>query len=101
MSHIKVYSGKTISDKCGSQIHPEDEVIRANELINTFKKDNKELVLYSNHPDFVSAMKYIGLKHEIEVEFFLDGVSHGNDIEPTFGSFNKSLDLINTLGKTE
>lgn len=97
MKTIKVYSGKTVESNCGQQLHPVNEVLRAKELVES----EHDVIAYSNHPDFVSAIKYIGKKHGIEAEFFLDGVSHGNDIEPLFDSFNKSLDLINEFGLTD
>ena len=47
------------------------------------------------------AMKYIAKKEGITPEFFINGVSCGNDIGPVFNDFNRSLDLINELGATE
>lgn len=95
MIKIKVYCGESIEDKCRQQLHPLNEVKRANEIIELAKDG---MICYSNHPDFVSAMKYIGEKQGIEVEFFLNGVSCGNNIDPIFEDFNKALDMINKLG---
>jgi len=94
MKKITVYCGESISDKCRQQFHPIKEVERAVELIST----NRDVITYSNHPDFVSAIKYIGLKQGVETEFFLNGVSCGSDIEPIFNDFNRALDMINELG---
>ena len=102
MKKIIIHSGKTISSKCDYQKHPADEVLSAS-LVVEYAANDRTIpeVIYSNSTDFVSAIKYIAKKHNVEVEFFLDGVSHGNDIEPLFADFNKSLDLINELGATE
>lgn len=94
---ITVYSGKTIASKCKQQMHPEDEVLSAKSMIDL----KMSSIAYSNSPDFVSAIKYIAAKEGIETEFFLDGVSHGSDIEPIFENFNKALDLLNELAHNE
>ncbi len=98
MKKVKVYCGESIQDFCDGQLHPIKEVEKASDV---FKFLVGESHFYSNSPDFVSAMKYIGEKQNVEVEFFLDGISCGNDIEPIFKDFNRALDMINELGKTE
>lgn len=50
---------------------------------------------YSNSPDFVSAIKYMGEKYNVETEFTLDGESTKNEIEKQFHDFNRSFDVIN------
>lgn len=97
MKKVTVYCGESIQDKCGKQIHPANEVMNAKAFVESLVDE----VCYSNHPDFISAVKYIGKKHNVETEFFLDGVSCGDDIEPIFRDLNRSLDLINELGATE
>ncbi len=97
MKKIKIYCGKSIQNKCGMQLHPIQEVENAKILIDS----NKDEMAYSNNPDFVSAIKYIGKKQNVETEFFLDGISCGDDIEPIFADFNKALDMINEFGATE
>lgn len=95
---IKVYSGLTVENKCGKQVHPITEVNRAIDLIN----NAKELVfeefspyrVYSNSPDFISAIKYLAEQEKIDIMFNLDGVDLGTDIEPIFNSFNKSFELL-------
>jgi hypothetical protein len=104
MKHIKVFAGKSIQHRCKAQRHPVAEVENVREIISSIVKNSNgsdENVFYSNSTDFIMAMKYIGLKHGIKVEFFLDGVSSGNSIEPLFEDFNKSLDMINEFGATE
>lgn len=96
MKKVRIYCGETVTHLCGSQRHPVTEVMAAQKLIDS----DHDVIAYSNHPDFVSAIKYIGLKKGIKAEFFLDGVSKGNDIEPIFADFNRALDLINELGLT-
>lgn len=92
---ISVYCGESIEDKCRQQLHPLNEVKRAKEIIELAKDG---MICYSNHLDFVSAIKYIGDKQGVDVEFFLNGVSCGNDIDPIFGDFNRALTMINKLG---
>lgn len=90
MRKITVYCGESIQSLCNSELHPINEVKRAIDLINS----NVNVFCYSNNPDFVSAIKYIGESKGVEVEFFLNNVSTGNDIEKIFEDFNRSLDLI-------
>jgi len=97
MKKVIVYCGETIQEKCGKQLHPVVEVKNAEKLILS----NKDEVAYSNNSDFISAIKYIGLKYNVETEFFLNGVSCGNDIEPVFTDLNRSLDMLNELGDIE
>lgn len=89
---IIVYCGKSVEHLCGKQRHPYNDVLLANELIIM---GSKIVAYYSNSPDFVSAIKHIGDKHGITTEFFLDGVSHGSEIDPIFADFNKSITLLN------
>ena len=97
MKKITVYCGVSIEDKCRGQKHPINEVERANELV----KSGIDAITYSNSPDFVSAVKHIAEKEKVDVEFFLNGVSCGNDIEPIFADFNIALDLINKYAGVE
>ena len=92
---IHVFTGKSIEGYCDPQIHPENEVIKANELIlQVLNGSLKHRRFYSNNPDFVSAIKYIGVKQKVRTIFYLDGKDTGDDIEEIFENFNKSLDLI-------
>lgn len=97
MKKVTVYCGESVQGHCRHQLHPVMEVKAAKELIDS----DKDEIAYSNHPDFVSAVKYIGKKQGVETEFFLNGVSLGNNIDPIFGDFNQSFDLINEWGDTE
>jgi hypothetical protein len=90
---IKVYCGVSVEGKCRHQLHPINEVIQAQKILSL----NKSTELYSNSPDFVSAIKYLCQEKNINCEFFLDGESVGNDIEAIFESFNKAFDLLNDL----
>ncbi len=94
MKKVTVYCGETITSKCSKQLHPVDEVLLANTLVNS----DKDEIYYSNNPDFVSAVKYIGKKQGVETEFYLNGIRQGNDIEAIFKDFNRALDLIYELG---
>ena len=97
MKKITVYCGETIQEKCGTELHPVKYIELAQSLILS---DNDE-ICYSNNPDFVMGVKYIAKKHNIDCEFFLNGESCGDDIEPIFNDFNRSLDMIDELGATE
>jgi hypothetical protein len=97
MKKVTVYCGESIQDKCGKQVHPATEVLNA----KAFIESNVDEVCYSNHPDFISGIKYIGKKNNVQTEFFLNGVSCGDDIELIFGDLNRALDLINELGETD
>lgn len=90
---IRVFSGETIEDKCRTQLHPINEVKRAKELVDL----NTSIDCYSNSSDFVSAIKIYTLAKKIKVDFYLDEVNCGNDIEPIFESFNKSFEMMNEL----
>jgi hypothetical protein len=90
---IRVFCGVSIEDKCRHQLHPLNEVIQAQKSLSL----NKSMDFYSNSPDFVSAIKYLCQEKSISCEFFLNGESTGNDIEPIFENFNKSFDLLNDL----
>lgn len=97
MKKVTVYCGESIQEKCGPQMHPVTQVQNANKLILS----DKEEVAYSNDADFISAIKYIGIKQKVQTEFFLNGVSCSNNIEPIFGDLNRALDMVNELGETE
>lgn len=94
---IKVYCGQSIEDKAESR-HPITEVKKAMELL----KSGQSSDCFTNSTDFVFTMKYLGEKLKIPVEFFLDGVSTGSDIEPIFKTFNDGFQLLkNELDDTE
>ena len=90
---IRVFCGVSIEDKCGHQLHPLNEVIQVQKSLPL----NKSMDFYSNSPDFVSAIKYLCQENNIKCEFFLNGESTGDDIEPIFEDFNKAFDLLNGL----
>ena len=90
---IRVFCGISIEDKCRNQLHPLNEVIHAQKSLSL----NKSMDFHSNSPDFVSAIKYLCQENNIKCEFFLNGESTGDDIEPIFENFNKAFDLLNEL----
>jgi hypothetical protein len=90
MKTVTVYSGISIQSKCGEQLHPLNEVAKAIIILNT----SKDEIAYSNSPDFVSAIKYIGEKMGIKVQFYINGINCNSDIEPLFNDFNKAFDLL-------
>ena len=81
---IRVFCGISVEDKCRQQLHPLNEVKNA-------------IDCYSNSQDFVSTVKYYGLEKGVKTEFYIDGKSCDDDIEPIFENFNKSFDLLNEL----
>lgn len=87
---IKVYCGESVQDLCRSQLHPVAEVKRAGELLAMACN----VVSYSNSPDFVSAVNHLAKKYQAEPEFFLNGVSCGQDIEPIFADFNRAITML-------
>lgn len=88
MRKILVYCGESIDtpDNNRIQLHTLTEVKKAFEFITG--TDNFHIC--SNSPDFVMAMKHFGEKYKVDVEFFLNGVSQGNDIERIFEDFNRA-----------
>ncbi len=94
MRKILVYCGESIDLHSNrTQLHPLNEVKEVLEYINA----TYNFHICSNSPDFVMAMKHIGEKYKVDVEFFLNGVSQGNDIERIFEDFNKAFDLMNEI----
>lgn len=92
---IKIYSGITVEDKCRHQLHPLNEVIKAKKIVDL----GKSTECYSNSTDFIQTIKYYSLAKGVNVEFYLDGKSYGNDIEPLFEDFNKSFDFMDSICK--
>lgn len=90
---VKVYCGETVEKKCGLGFHPVNQLKMAKKMLLS-KKDE---VAYSNNSDFISAIKYIGEKHNVSTEFFLNGISVGNDIEPIFADLNRAIDMLYDL----
>ena len=90
---ITVYCGKSIEGKCGKQLHPTNEVQQAYDFIKSLSLGEHQHH-FSNNPDFVSAIKWIGEKYGVKTEFYLDDVYHGSNIDPIFADFNQSMTLI-------
>ncbi len=89
---IEVYTGETIEYYCISR-HPVSEVKKAKDVIDS----NKSTKCYSNSSDFISSIKYLAEQNNIEIEFFLNNISVGSDIEPIFADLNRSFDLMKSL----
>lgn len=97
MKKITVYCGESIEDKCGKELHPVNIVKLAQEKVLS----SIDEIIYTNNPDMIMGLKYIPKKHKVNIEFLLNGVECGDDIEPVFTDLNRSLDLINELGEYE
>lgn len=82
---IRVFCGVTIEEQCEKEVHPITLVEKAISLVDA----NVSADCYSNSPDFVSTIKYYGEKQGVEVEFFLDGKSRGNNMGAIFEDFNR------------
>jgi hypothetical protein len=91
---IQVYCGLSINKNCIDE-HPLLDVQRAIDLIDR----KKSTYTFTNSPDAVMTFKHYGEQQGIELEFFLDGVSHGNNIEPIFEDFNKAHVLLISVMK--
>lgn len=93
-TRIQVFCGETIESFCNRELHPANETKRA---INIFKAlvGGESFKMYTNNPDFVSAMKHLADKHEVDIEFFLNNISQGREIEGIFEDFNRSIKLLN------
>lgn len=95
---IIVHSGVNIENLAIKELHPVSAVNYVNNLItNERLSDVIEHKIYTNNSDLVSAVKYLGELHNVQTEFFLNGISHGNDIEPLFADFNRALDLLSEI----
>jgi hypothetical protein len=91
---ISVYCGISVQNNCVDE-HPLLDVQKAIELIDR----KQSTYTYTNSPDKVLTLKHYGEEKGIELEFFLDGVSLGNNIEPIFADFNKAHDLLISIMK--
>lgn len=87
----QIHSGKSIEHELTQMYHPVTQVNLAYDFITS----NDKLITYSNSPDFIMAAKYIAQKYNVAINFYKDGINCGDDIEPIFDDFNKSLDMIN------
>lgn len=97
---IKVYTGDTDNEYNQSkELTPVKNVQKAIYLLNNYILFKyPELQIYSNSPDFCSAIYYISKLEkykDIEVEFYLN--NELTDLEGVFKEFNKALDLINNI----
>lgn len=95
---LRINCGELVVESRNQEYHP----VKAVEQALTVVKDvNKgiSLSINSNNPDFIQAIKYLGEKYNIEVEFFLNGESIGNDIEPIFEDLNRGYFLLDKLLK--
>jgi hypothetical protein len=96
-AYVSIYSGEKNQILNATEIHPVEEVKRAFGILSDFKNNPISVDIVSNNYYFIFAMKCFGLKMEIEVQFFLDGVCKGNDIEEIFQSFNKAPKLVESM----
>lgn len=97
MKKINVYCGETIENQTSVEYHPVTLFNRAKECMRIAMLGNfgdTPMSLFSNSPDFVSTIFYLGNHNNMQIEFFLNDVSCGNNIEPIFDDFNRFYDLL-------
>lgn len=95
---ITVYAGQSIFVKT-QQLHPIDEVLKAERLVREYIKGPSNLEAFSNSQDFISAIYHYAKKKNVPVVFYLNGKSCGNSIEPIFEDFNRALKLIHDISQ--
>lgn len=91
MKKIKIHSGLSIEID-DSPRHPINAVLKAKEIIDNLTSD---IELYSNHPDFVSALHYYGEYKGHTVIHYLN--NQLSNLEEVFEDFNKALEMIGDL----
>lgn len=99
MRKIKIFTGQDIDrDKLNPELirmHPVESVDYAKKVVY-----GEVLVddFYTNDADFIMAIKYFSELHEnIEVEFFLNGVSNGYSFAKSMKDINRAIDLTREL----
>jgi hypothetical protein len=97
MNTIIIHTGKSAESVTGKEMHPVSNVLLAEKIFKKEIKNNRNLVLYSNSTDFVSAMSALAEAKGIPIVFFINGVK--GDIEKVFENFNRALDLINEISQ--
>ena len=93
-------------DEPETNLHPQWVVELAHLLVCINKTFGTKILITSHNPDMVSAIRYISEKEDLlnTTRFYLaeqressdmfDYKDLGSDIEPVFGSFNKSFDTL-------
>ena len=92
---VDVYSGISVEDKCIS-LHPINDAKKAKEFVDLALK-GVFVSTYSNSIYFLISIYMLCLEFDVNVEFFLDGKSLGNDYEPIANDFAKGADYIHNL----
>jgi hypothetical protein len=77
MKTITIHTGKSVKNITGKEMHPVSSVLLAESIFKKEIKNNRNLVFYSNSPDFVSAMSALAEAKNIPIAFFIDGVKGG------------------------
>lgn len=94
---VEVYSGSEIFPTY-PELSPIVQVETAKSLIDRAKETNTLISINTNAADLVGGIRYIGEKEGVDTEFFLNGISQGNSIEPIFAFFNEAIELVNKYG---
>ena len=102
MRKINVYCGETVENRGQMELHPITQFNKAKEYVEFAMvgyENETPMSLFSNSPDFISAMFYIANDNNMNIEFFLNDVSCGNDIELIFNDLNRFYDLLDNYVK--
>lgn len=99
MRKIKIFTGQDIDrNKLNTELirmHPVEAVQYA------MKVANGEVLVddfYTNDADFIMAIKYFSeLFDDVEVEFFLNGVSNGSALAKSMKDINRAIYMIGDL----
>lgn len=92
---IKVHCGLTVESKLSAELHPTEYFYNALEIVkNQIGEDDTDLrEIYTNSPDYVTALKDLSSYYDVKCEFYLDGELQ-DDVEKIFEGFNEIFDLI-------
>lgn len=94
MPTLRIYTGMDIVEQVG---HPVKQFEKAKNTISDLVKNDIDLNISSNSPDFVSALYYISKKYDnIVVKFYVDNVEV-ETLDDVFASFNKFYDLLDEV----
>lgn len=88
---IRIFCGITVEGKANLQLHPISEIKRAKRLSDL----TGFIDIYSNSPDFVSAISRLCEKKRIKCDFYLNGKL--SNVEAILEDFNKAFEYLDNL----
>jgi hypothetical protein len=87
---ITVLCGEKLDNYFTDNPHP---VRNVEEAIDMLKAGESKTIMCGN-PEFVAAIRSLHKKYDADVEFYLNGISCGDDAEPIFKDFNRCYQII-------